>query len=563
MGSNDKALRTDAPGVAVDTKWDSDLLQIALAACELAVWHLDMATGALQASPGLHRLLGFDKPPAAWTLKVLERHVFADDLPAFRAAVARSAEGDEFHCELRLRRHDGRIGSIAMHGRSTDVDLKGRPQRLIALVKDITDRASSDQYLREREAQFSAVFDIGSVGMALVDPATGRFLRVNACLCSLLGYRPGELVGRRLAPLVHPNDRPHDWAELQRLLRGELAALEVEMRMLHRRGGIIWAMLNLHVVRDAAGVPLRLLAAVTDMTERRHVEQTLQVRDEELRQVRRLLEQRVDERTTELAGANAALQIEIEERGEAERQVRELLGSQVEAVEDERSRISRELHDTLGQHLVALALGLKAAQEQPDCAPSVRERIAQVQQVVRRIEDELDRLSYELRPLALDDLGLEEALRSHALAWSSESGVAMDVHTHGLRTGRLTPLVETTVFRVVQEALTNVRKHAGASRVGLIVERRLDELRVVVEDDGCGFDDASVVTAGGRHLGLRSMTERARLVAGQLEIESVPGRGTTVYLVIPVVPDVDEASPEGDDAEASNTLPGRPRWRNR
>jgi signal transduction histidine kinase len=107
---------------------------------------------------------------------------------------------------------------------------------------------------------------------------------------------------------------------------------------------------------------------------------------------------------------------------------------------------------------------------------------------------------------------------------------------HVLRSGRLPAVVETTVYRVVQEALTNVRKHARATRVGLIAEWRAEQLRVVLEDDGVGFDGGAVVSEKGQRLGLRGMAERARLVGGELEIEAVPGRGTTIYLVVPIGP---------------------------
>lgn len=251
------------------------------------------------------------------------------------------------------------------------------------------------------------------------------------------------------------------------------------------------------------------------------------------------LEQRVEMRTAELADTNTTLQVQIAERELAESRVRELLAQQVQAVESERARISRDLHDTLGQHLAALALRMKTIAAMTASVAEVREHVASAHDLVRRIEDELDRLSYELRPPALDDLGLDEALRTHAQHWSSEAGVDIDLHSHGLRAARLPPVVETTVYRVVQETLTNIRKHAGATRVGLIVERRKDELRVIVEDDGCGFDSTSVVSGRGQHLGLRGMAERARLVAGQFEIESVPGRGTTAYLTIPIPADID------------------------
>jgi signal transduction histidine kinase len=304
-------------------------------------------------------------------------------------------------------------------------------------------------------------------------------------------------------------------------------------------------LLTLNLVRDSGGLPQRLFAVAVDINERKLAEQELVEREGDLRQARDELERRVVERTAELAEANDALLKEISERRTAEEQVRELLGRLVQVVEEERARISRDLHDTLGQHLAVLTLELKTLQGMAMGAAGARERIASIQRSVRMIDDEVDRLSYELRPVALDDLGLDEALRSHARNWSAESGIAVDVHSHGLRTGRLPAVVETTVYRIVQEALTNVRKHAGASRVGLIAERRLDEVRVVIEDDGCGFDPAGVSSVGGRRLGLRGMSERAGLVAGRLEIESLPGRGTTVYLAIPVHTDV-----EGDATAA-------------
>jgi signal transduction histidine kinase len=117
--------------------------------------------------------------------------------------------------------------------------------------------------------------------------------------------------------------------------------------------------------------------------------------------------------------------------------------------------------------------------------------------------------------------------------------VPVDIHTRGLRGRRFDPAVETTVYRVVQEALTNIRKHADASRVGLIVELRDGELRAIVEDDGQGMSHTGPITraAPGRHLGLRGMAERARLAGGRLDLESEPGRGTAVYLSVPLQPE--------------------------
>jgi PAS domain S-box-containing protein len=517
-----------------------EVLQAVAEAADLAVWELDLETGSLRTSASLHRLLGRDAAPPLWTAKVLEEHLFPDDVPKFRRAMARAAEEGLLRCEVRVRHRDGRIGWIAMSGRV----IEGR--RLAGVLQDATQRKGSEPLLQERDAQFSAMFDTSSVGMAQADPMSGRLLRVNNCLCSMLGYADEQLLGRRLESVMHPEDRAAHRQGMESLVRGEQKVLETELRLLRRGGGIVWSHISFNVIRDAGGLPLRVAAVLMNITERKLAEQALLDREAELDQVRESLEQRVDERTTALADANAVQRLEISERSRSEQQVRELLERQVQAVEDERSRIARELHDTLGQHLAALAIELRAVVESEQPSPSMRRRLVKIRALMRRMEDELDRLSYELRPLALDDLGLDDALRSHAQAWAKESGIPIDVHTHGLRTGRLAPVVETTVYRVVQETLTNVRKHAGASRVGLIVERRPGELRVVVEDDGEGFDAANVVSERGRRLGLRGMAERARLVAGHLEVESVAGRGTTVYLSIPLSEEADG----GDAADA-------------
>jgi signal transduction histidine kinase len=208
------------------------------------------------------------------------------------------------------------------------------------------------------------------------------------------------------------------------------------------------------------------------------------------------------------------------------------------AEEEERRRLSRELHDTLGQHLVVLSLGLKAVEADGACAASIGDRVRQLSHTTRQLEDEIDRLAYMLRPIELDSMGLADALTQYAHNWSATSGVAVDVQMHGLPEKPLLDAVDTTVYRVVQEALTNVSRHAGASRVSLVIERRGKELRVIVEDDGRGFDPESPSFRAQRRsgLGLRGMAERAALLSGRLQVESMPGKGSTVYLSLPIEP---------------------------
>jgi len=541
VGFDDKALRARGAHPQRASVHERGMLEVALEAAQLAVWELDLGQQILNGSPALYRILGEEPPATPWSVRMLEEHIFADDLPVFRDALARALARSELRCEVRVRRLDGRLVWIAMLGRAM-LGAQGDAHRITGVLRDVSERKGSEQFVRERDAQFSAMFDVSNVGMAHADPWSGNLLRINARLAAMLGHTAGELVGRRLMPLVHAQDRERMESALQQLARGTIHAFEGETRLLHRRGGTVWVLMTANVIRDDDGQPTRTVAVVVDITERKRAERSLLEREEELRAARDELERRVAERTAELAHINDALQSEIAERRAAEERVRELLGQQVQAVEAERGRISRELHDTLGQHLAALALSLKSIGERAGDAGGIGERTARAQESLRLMEDELDRLSYELRPLALDDLGLAEALRTHAEHWSKETGVAVDVHTHGLRTGRLPAVVETNVYRIVQEALTNVRKHARATRVGLIAERRPDQLRVVLEDDGAGFDVGSVAPEAGRRLGLRGMSERARLVGAELEIESVPGRGTTIYLAVPLGSVADEVT---------------------
>ncbi len=213
-----------------------------------------------------------------------------------------------------------------------------------------------------------------------------------------------------------------------------------------------------------------------------------------------------------------------------------LLDRTVTAQEAERKRIARELHDSLGQYLTALRLGF--AKIEPLCASNLmaQQRLTELKNLAGEISSELSRIAWELRPRALDHLSLRRAAMQYLEEWADRSGVHVDLEV-GLDDRRLPPTVETAVFRVLQEAVTNVVKHSGADRVAVVLNASDREVCLIVEDNGKGFDAAggsTVLALGIGHLGLLGLRERLALVGGSLEVESAPRSGTTVYARIPL-----------------------------
>ena len=276
--------------------------------------------------------------------------------------------------------------------------------------------------------------------------------------------------------------------------------------------------------------------AIRYAIQRKQAETALKQAEASLQRERDQLEARVRKRTAELSKANRELQAEVAQRERAEAAHREVLRRLAAAEETERGRVSRELHDRLGQDLTALKLGLQIIGKQRPCPPTVRGSVNKLEGLTDTLMRDIHRLAWELRPAVLDDFGLEMALRRYADEWAALSGVPVDFHSLGMAARRLAPDLETTLYRITREALTNVFRHAKARRVSVLVERRARDVSLIVEDDGQGFEAAATLGASTTQgkLGLLGMQERATLAGGSLEIESNPGTGTTLIVRLPL-----------------------------
>jgi len=218
-------------------------------------------------------------------------------------------------------------------------------------------------------------------------------------------------------------------------------------------------------------------------------------------------------------------------RRERETLRRQLLEKVIATQEDERRRIARELHDSTSQSLTSLIVGLRMMETQcAQCASPTK--ATDLRQVASRTLDEVHDLSMRLRPRVLDDLGLAAALERLAHEWQARYKIPVDVVIQ--LEERLPGELETALYRIVQETLTNIVRHAQAKSASILIEKHGDTVRAIVEDDGVGFDVNA--NQGELHLGLLGMRERAELLHGTLTIESAPEHGTSIFIEIPLSP---------------------------
>jgi PAS domain S-box-containing protein len=421
---------------------------------------------------------------------------------------------------------------VGITGVTTDVELASSlfedpPDKAMQIiVRDISERRRTESALRESEERLSLAFAGAQEGVWDWNVETGAAV-YSSHWKQMLGYTEDEVEPHVSAweRLLHPEDRPRTQEVFYGVIRGE-RNYTMEFRLRHKAGHYVHVLSRGFPVRRDDGTVVRIVGTHFDLTERKQAEQALRRAQEEL-------ELRVRERTGELALANLSLRAEMAERERAERARTELLSRLVFAQEDERRRIAREMHDQFGEQLTALGLGIRALKRAFEDHPALREQVEALEEVAQQLDRDVDHMVWELRPTALDDLGLRAALANYVQDWSRRAGVRADLHTTGLSAERLTSEVETTLYRIAQEALTNIAKHAHAESVDVILERRADHVSLIIEDDGVGFEPGGS-EAPLTGFGLLGMQERAALVGATVQVESAAGEGTTVIVRMPV-----------------------------
>ena len=365
-----------------------------------------------------------------------------------------------------------------------------------------------------------AIDGLTESAFATIDEA-GRVTSWNVGAEHLFGYAVEEIVGLPASVLFTPEDREAG-APAQVLERAHRHGMDSSKRLLLARD---------RTLRDVIVTVVRCCPETGGGGYCAFAHETPASLPGARRETDDELASRTEDPTGQLAEANARLTTEIADRTQAEAARHRLLRRLVVAQEEERRRIARDLHDDLGQRLTALRLKLEAIETSTKAPADLAGAVAGALEMVAQIDQGLDFLAWELRPAALDELGLAKVLENYVQEWSRHMGVPAAFLVAAETLGRLAPEVEASVYRIAQEALNNVAKHAHARSVNVLLEQRGDAIRLVVEDDGAGFEAG---TRDQKPLGLTGMMERAAAVGGTVEIEPTPGGGTTVLARIPV-----------------------------
>ena len=461
-------------------------LALAADSAEAGLWTLNFSTGVFWATERARTMFGYS-PDEVVDMARLEASVHPNDWDLVQSAIERSAQtGEPIHVEYRIVTDDGSVRWVASSGRPR-FNPAGEPERLMGVSIDISEGKRAEEALRASEARLAAGADLADLAFYEADFDAGVMF-LDDRMRDLCGVPPEREDGLRALEFwmehLHPDDNPRMLDLRQQMQDGRLERLSTEYRYLHPARGETWIHHLAGVAaRDATGRALRTYGVLRDITERKRVE-------DELHDLSRRL---------------------------------------IGVHEEERALLARELHDDLTQRVAVLAIEAGRAEfaasdgTQAESMRSLREGLV-------RLSEDIHSLAYQLHPSVLDELGLAEALRAECERRGRRGPLEFSLKLGPLPTevGREVALC---LFRVAQEALNNVARHAGAREATVTLRQMDGGLLLAVRDNGVGFDPASPGKL--RSLGLASMRERARLVNGTLDIESAPGQGTSVIAWVP------------------------------
>jgi PAS domain S-box-containing protein len=378
------------------------------------------------------------------------------------------------------------------------------------------------------------LYDFAPVGYFSIGES-GVILEANLKSAALLGTERSRLINRSVLPIISSESRPAFVAFLKKVFTGTKDE-ECEAQLLKKGGGTFLAAFRGTSAVCAVGAPKWCRVAFGDVTARKQAEEA-QRRLEDLANTNLGLNREIARRRTvelTLKKSEKRQSLLVTQSRHMQGQLRHLSHQILQAQEEERLRISRDLHDEIAQTLVGINVQLAALTQEAAGGPEgLQQKIAGAQQMVEKSVEKVHQFARKLRPALLDDLGLIPALHAFMKSFTERTGVRTSL-TAFAAVERLDTTKRTVFFRVAQEALTNVARHAQASRVEVIIQKLPGGICMKIKDDGKSFQVDRVLHGKGcKHLGLLGMRERLEMVGGSFAVESAPGQGSTIVAQIP------------------------------
>ncbi|CAN5675468.1 PAS domain S-box protein [soil metagenome] len=396
------------------------------------------------------------------------------------------------------------------------------------VVNDLSSIKNAEQVIAGIRDRIEVVTESFTDHAILSTDVEGRIETWNTGAENIFRYNESEIIGLSIEILFTPEDRTKGMP-LKEMTIARTKGRALDERWHIRKDGSRFFASGIMSPLYEGGRLSGYAKIATDLTEKKKIAEALQSAHDQM-------EVRVGERTRALAEANEKLRAEYEHRTAMEARRTELLQKLLSIQEDERRRISRDIHDQFGQLITGLRLKIASLEEYASVDEGLKKRIDRIREVAADIDSQISKIAWELRPLVLDEFGMVEAMRNLLNGWSQHHAIHADYFTSGLKNFTLSEDIESHLYRIAQEALSNIAKHAGASRVSVILERSDESVILIIEDNGAGFvvhKDAAPDNSR-QKLGLVGMRERAHIVGGEVEIESELGKGTTVFVRVPI-----------------------------
>ena len=449
----------------------------------------------LSLNPAFETLTGW--PPSEWIGKRFYELIHPDDLPSVIQKFERLLQGESLPLsEARVLTRSGDYK--VMECLETREATKDRVVGVLGIARDISDRRRAEQALRESEQQFRQVVENIREVFWMSDPSKGRMLYISPGYQEIWGRTCESLYAspRSWLDSIYPDDQPRIF-EASHTKQTD-GSYDEEYRIVRADETIRWIHDRAFPIRDPSGTVYRIAGIAEDITERK------------------VLQDKVRDSNQALADLAVRLQT-----------IRE----------DERTRISQDLHDQLGQALVTSKFYLQwmdqalSAGTFSSVLPVWQSRLKTVIQEMDMTLAAVQQICFDLRPAELDQLGIGAALKRQAQEFASRTGIACETEIHVDET-KISSEHATSLFRVLQEALTNIARHAGASHVDIELTEENGQARLRVQDDGIGIPESKIY--GEKSLGLLGMRERLRPLNGQLHVATSQGKGTTLVVLLPL-----------------------------